>query len=141
MSSYTKFDPSKDITTLIVRCPFSKCHARIIKPSVANVHELKTGLKFLKVDKQEEEKDDGKDGHFLKIQDAWDFDNIGVSRDIKEHVIEGYDGEVDQDVERLIVCADCERGPLGFAKFDEGDVKEVKNLKFYLHLNSCLFQH
>ncbi|CAM9019882.1 unnamed protein product [Wickerhamomyces anomalus] len=138
--SYTKFDPKEDITTKIIRCPFSKCNTRIIKPKVANLHEFKIGLNFLKIDENEIQESAKHDRIFLRIEDAWDFDNIGVSKDIKTHALA--DSIEDDDVERLIVCADCERGPLGFAKFDkdENSSKDVKNLKYYLHLNSCLYQ-
>lgn len=130
--SHSSYIPSKDLTTTIIRCPFSKCHARIIKPtSSQSSHDIKISQQFLKID---ESSDSSNDGVFLRIEDAWDFDNIGVSKEIPEK-------KEEDEIERLIVCADCERGPLGFAKFDNDDAnRDVKNLKFYLHLNSCLYQ-
>lgn len=135
--SYSKFDPSKDISTQIIRCPYSKCHTRIIKPNTTKTHDFensKIAIDFLKVDNNTDQSNDGADGIFLKINDAWDFDNIGVSKEIPND-------ESEIKIERLIICSDCERGPLGFAKFDDDEKdKSVQNLKYYLHLNSCLYQ-
>lgn len=131
--SHSPYTPSKDLKKTIIRCPYSKCHARIIKPTNQSIQKFQLSQNFLKIN---ELTDTINDDEFLRVEDAWDFDNIGVSKEVPNKEEE----KDDDDIERLIVCADCERGPLGFAKFDKDDIKDVKNLKFYLHLNSCLYQ-
>ncbi|CCH41472.1 hypothetical protein BN7_1013 [Wickerhamomyces ciferrii] len=143
--SYHKYTPSTDLQKTIIRCPYTKCQARIIKPNDQKIHSLKTGYEWLKVDQETNSNEKEIDEKFLRIEDSWDFDNIGVSREIPSKVTEIKEGETEEldqiKVERFIICADCERGPLGFGKFDDDEQdKNVKNLKFYLHLNSCVYQ-
>lgn len=80
---------------------------------------------------------------FYQINDMWDFDNMGVSRaseDLPQPLISVGDNEpVNFGIERLLVCSECERGPLGFAGYI-GDVeKDPKNLRFYLSKGSVLY--
>lgn len=129
-SSYSSYKPEivteKKVHQYVLRCPYSKCNSRIIKPaSESNVKEIDIEIEFIKP--TEESQSDNK---FLIVNDVWDFDNIGVSKNFDNS----------HDIERLIICSDCDRGPLGFAKFDEGSDKEVKNLRYYLNLGSVVYQ-
>lgn len=51
---------------------------------------------------------------FLRFASMWDFDNIGVSRPEVEVAPPSVELET-VTIHRYLVCADCDRGPLGFA--------------------------
>lgn len=78
--------------------------------------------------------------NFYKVDDVWKFDNIGVSRKIPEDK-----GDVIVDdkvikVQRLLVCSDCDKGPIGFAGIVHGDGDEVDNLVYFLGSDSVLYE-
>jgi hypothetical protein len=140
-NTYATYEPLEVITennkieNFILRCPYSKCNARIIKPSEkCDIIEDNIEIEFIRPSSATDESETSvvEDDHkFLRIDDVWDFDNIGVSKN--------FDNK--HDIERLIICSDCDRGPLGFAKFDLGNEdKNVKDLRYYLSLGSCVYQ-
>lgn len=77
-------------------------------------------------------------GKFLMVNDVWDFDNIGVSRNIPD--LKGFDmsvsceGETVFTINRVVkylICADCDKGPLGIvceARSKDGLDTKVINL-------------
>jgi hypothetical protein len=129
MTSYSQYH-HQDISTSILRCPYSECHARIIKPANADVKEITTDVSFVKVADSSTDEDSNK---FFIVNDVWDFDNIGVSKPTSQFTGSDY------PIERLIICSECDRGPLGFAFFDD-DTKDYKNLKYAIHLKSVLYE-
>ncbi len=96
----------------------------------------------------------------LEVTDVFQFDNIGVSRSglspnskpIKFTISnnEGKESATIVTIDRLLVCADCDKGPIGFAGLLSDDVKEnekeldrVKKslaLRYYLNLNSVIYR-
>lgn len=116
----------------VMRCPFAQCNTRIIecspglyatKKAVALGPAMATALGEAS-------------GDFYVVGDVWDFDNIGVSRasaDLEQPGIDNF------KLERLLVCSECDRGPLGFAGF-VGDESDVKNLVYYLSTNSVVYE-
>lgn len=132
------YTPTLNLTETIIRCPFSKCHTRLIKPQSNETHTLEIpNFQFLQAEHKEEDDDEQiKDPTFMKIADVWDFDNIGVSKEYPDNLCSS-DGRM--KVERLIICSDCERGPLGFACF-ENESRDVKDLVYYLNLHSVLME-
>lgn len=84
---------------------------------------------------------DSNPNKFFKIDDVWDFDNIGVSRpsgDIKQPIIEENNKVLNIKIERLLICSECDKGPIGFAGL-EGEDTDVKNLKYFLSCSSVLY--
>lgn len=58
--------------------------------------------------------------HFIKINDVWDFNNIGVSNqshlnlEIKLKEITNEMETKDIKIAKFLICGDCDKGPLGF---------------------------
>jgi hypothetical protein len=120
----------------ILRCPFSQCNARIISSDNLGRVNVQNSPSLVNVLK------DQVHDIFYIINDVWDFDNIGVLRptaDIQQPIIEGDDSNLDIKIERLLICSECDKGPLGFAGF-EGNETDVKKLKYFLSCRSVLYQ-
>lgn len=118
-----------------VKCPFPNCNTKIIpynkslkdsiqiicnSPEMVNVEESEIQLEF------------------FKIKDMWDFDNIGVSRPLQEYK----DFKVNDkrfDIERLLICSECDKGPIGFAGHYEDEEKLPNTLTFYLSCKSMKY--
>ncbi|KAG7662970.1 uncharacterized protein J8A68_003520 [[Candida] subhashii] len=66
--------------------------------------------------------------------------NIGVTRstDVLDEPVVGHD-EVHVKLERLLICSECEKGPLGFAGIPIGLEADHRNLQFSLSCNSVLY--
>lgn len=130
----------------IIRCPFTSCNTRIIhlKPIINNEVEIKNSPDMVAISESTPvpvtSTDDS--SFFFKIEDAWDFDNIGVSRpadDLKQPTIKlGDESVLKFKIERLLVCSECDKGPIGFAGFQD-DENDVKNLKYFLSCNSVIY--
>ncbi|CAD1808333.1 Mss4 family protein [Candida parapsilosis] len=143
--------------TLILRCPFANCHARIIvySSSIPSV-TLKEAPHCITTDSNNSSPTlNTSTTAFYRINDVWDFDNIGVSKPSKvlpEPVVVGTIGNIGDedkqqqqqqkekiDVERLLICSECDRGPLGFAGIAAGEDKDHKNLRYFLSEDSVLY--
>lgn len=114
----------------ILRCPFDKCGTRLIKlsPSLVSTEvELKNAPAM-----------SGDSTYFFRIDDVWDFDNIGVSRVAAELEASKEVGQLAK-VERLLVCSECDKGPLGFAGYQNADETQVEKLCYYLSCESVLY--
>ncbi|CEP21090.1 unnamed protein product [Cyberlindnera jadinii] len=125
------YNPDINLSSAVLRCPYSQCNARIITPKCNVVKRIETGIPFIKVG--EDVSTDAITDNFIIVDDVWDFDNIGVSKPTDQFVESGV------KVERLIICSECDRGPLGFAFFDNDDEKDVKKLKYAVHLDSFVY--
>lgn len=145
-----------NLQKIILRCPFDKCDCRIIGYKlkldnlVAIKHEvdcveLDDELKFVNGEKSQEFRD------FVRLNDSWDFDNIGVSKptELQNPVLKENGNLQDIDIQRYLVCADCERGPLGFAGYlgpvEIGDtederIEKTKDLVFFLSTDSVKYE-
>ncbi|OWB85527.1 hypothetical protein B5S33_g4195 [[Candida] boidinii] len=156
MASKIHFNKIKDERdkTYIIRCPFKNCNSRIIQVSPElskklpryNINNLENVLiSILENDEHgNEESDDSRisigaksDGgaasnlkKLIKLNDMWDFDNIGVSRPNSNLINESFiikdvdyidsdnlKDDIGKSIEviRYLVCADCDRGPIGIA--------------------------
>lgn len=121
---------------VIVRCPFTKCNARIILVNKSLYDNFQTVKNSPEMVQPQESSGEGKED-FLKINDVWDFDNIGVSRpsdDLKQPEIDSTTFKI----ERLLVCSECDRGPLGFAGH-ETEETDVNKLKYFLSCSSVVY--
>lgn len=127
--SVTKYqDLNED--TAIIRCPFDRCNARIIKllPLLAS-----TKLQIGNAPKMASES-----SFFFQVPDVWDFDNIGVSKAVPELKNEEEVGKLAK-VERLLICSECDKGPIGFAGYVDSDDTNHKNLHYYLSCESVVY--
>lgn len=139
-TSYTDLESAGAST--IVRCPFKICHARIIQlgalPKV-NVENSPDMTKLSEVNNVEQA-----ETSFYQIDDVWEFDNIGVSRpaaELKEPIITSVTNEkVDIAIERLLICSECDKGPIGFAGIPKGSDNHHQNLKYFLSCASVLYE-
>lgn len=118
-------------TPTILRCPFAECNTRIIPLTP----ELKQAL--VTISGAPDMITSSADAHetaneFYVVNDVWDFDNIGVSRPTDEAPTPDI---ADFTIQRLLVCSECDRGPLGFAGY-AGTDDDVKKLRYYLSSTS-----
>lgn len=130
---------NKDSCT-IIKCPFGSCNTRVIMLSdklLSSKLNIQNSPEMVQIS----DNIDGNANEFFKINDVWDFDNIGVSRtssDIKQPIIEENNKVLNIKIERLLICSECDKGPIGFAGLEEDDT-DVKNLKYFLSCNSVLY--
>lgn len=120
-----------------VKCPFPNCNTKIIpynkslkdsiqiicnSPEMVNVEESEIQLEF------------------FKIKDMWDFDNIGVSRPMEQ--IENFAVRGNSfNIERLLICSECDKGPIGFAgHFAKDDAANPNNMTYFLSCESMKYQ-
>lgn len=114
----------------IIRCPFAECKTRIIA--------LKPILESTKVELKNAPLMANKSTNFFRVDDVWDFDNIGVSRVAAELEASEEVGQLAK-VERLLVCGECDKGPIGFAGYQNAEETDVKKLCYYLSCESVLY--
>lgn len=131
------FDQVKD-NTGHVKCPFPNCNTKVIpyteslKQSIAEICNAPSMVNI--------EDTSSSNTHFFQVQDMWDFDNIGVSRPLGDHKDFRIDDKV-FDIERLLICSECDKGPIGFAgHFQEDQNKSPQNLLYFLSCNSMKYQ-
>lgn len=72
-----------------------------------------------------------KSQNYLQIKDVWDFDNIGVSKVVKELEKSEAVGDLAK-LERLLICSECDQGPIGFAGYVNAEESDHKQLIYYL---------
>ena len=81
-----------------------RCHSKVLPPKmgtyVQTVYEL--NLMKKKSDGSGEATDLDRIGQFYRVEDMFDFDNVGFSKSV---------GDV-----KFLICADCEIGPIGYFK-------------------------
>lgn len=128
LKKYTELEESPD--SAIIRCPFDGCNARIIK--------LVPKLAASKVQIGNAPEMAGEASEFYFIEDVWEFDNIGVSRAVPELKKSEAVGDLSK-VERLLICSECDKGPIGFAGFVNANETDHKLLAYYLSCGSVKY--
>lgn len=103
-------------------CAFTECGCKIIKIDNAPIVKLPSMVldKFHLMQKSKNQDAEGY-SDFILVNDVWDFDNIGVSKEIPtnseilDHIEFEHDDEKWQINKHLkyLVCADCDKGPIG----------------------------
>lgn len=141
MTVCTYNDLEKDhdnINGYIIRCPFDSCGTRIISLSPLLMDQR---VEVPESPEMVQLADDTGGVEFFRIEDAWDFDNIGVTKPIEDsgetNVILGSDLK-NVKVERILACSECDRGPLGFAAYENGNT-DIKALKYFLRCRSVIY--
>ncbi|CAK7913103.1 hypothetical protein CAAN1_20S02652 [[Candida] anglica] len=137
--SYLQYSETKKESAALIRCPFKGCNARVIPTKSLQTVKVANSPQMTSLNE--------KDTHteFYQVNDVWDFDNIGVSRpsdELEQPTITTASGdELEIAVQRLLICSECDRGPLGFAGISSGDdEKDHKNLKYFLSCTSVLYE-
>ncbi|ODV95100.1 hypothetical protein PACTADRAFT_50921 [Pachysolen tannophilus NRRL Y-2460] len=145
--------------SFVIRCPFKNCNSRIIDSksttSTIGIKGSPNLLRFSSPVMISQEDNDEKLSNFYFVDDVWKFDNIGVSKPHDKHkdlrpiiFTQGDDNGKKIYIERLLICSDCDKGPLGFAGFlidqeieDTSTInKDAGNLKYFLSCDSILYQ-
>lgn len=121
----------KEFPRSIVRCPFGKCKTRII------LMNEKLALRRRTIGNAPPMASESK--NFFELDDVWDFDNIGVSKVALQLQSSLKVGDLEK-VERLLVCSECDQGPLGFAGFRNPEETDVKKLCYYLSCESVVYE-
>lgn len=114
----------------VIRCPFDGCHVRIMpltEKLLATQVALSNAPAMVCRSKE-----------FFRVDDVWDFDNIGVSKPAAELEVSEEVGPLAK-LERLLVCSECDKGPLGFAGYTSPDEQDVKQLSYYLLCDSVKY--
>lgn len=117
-----------------IKCPFPQCDTKIIpytEALVQSVIEVPNAPEMVNVDQPVTK--------FFRVEDMWDFDNIGVSRplqDIKDFKI---NDEI-FDIERILICSECDKGPIGFAGHFSNQEKHPNSLLYFLSCDSMKYQ-
>lgn len=125
---YLSFHDAQSVQNAVLRCPFDRCNARLIR-LLPSLYETRTVL-----DQAPEMNRDST--HFLRVGDMWDFDNIGVLKAVDMNQAAGPLARV----ERLLICSECDQGPLGFAGYTDADERDVRRLVAYLSCESVLYE-
>lgn len=119
-----------ELPAAIIRCPFEGCNTRIIPLNSKLASTLVTlanaPAMAARLDK------------FFRVDDVWDFDNVGVSKPAADLEVSEEVGPLAK-LERLLVCSECDRGPLGFAGYTNPVEQDVKKLTYYLSCESVRY--
>lgn len=106
------------------KCAFPGCNSAIIEVTDSRIAHLPAhAVDTLQIMQRKDSSDD----RFVIVEDVWDFDNIGVSKELPLAPTDeiSFDwNSTSHTVTRCIkylVCADCDRGPIGvLAQTTEG---------------------
>lgn len=132
-----EFDHVKDSTGHI-KCPFPNCNTKIIpytETLKGSMISIENAPSMVNIDQSTLDKID-----FFRVGDMWDFDNIGVSRPLQENKDFKIDDKV-FDIERILICSECDKGPIGFAgHFNNDENKSPQNLLYFLSCKSMKYQ-
>ncbi|EGV61356.1 Guanine nucleotide dissociation stimulator for Sec4p [Yamadazyma tenuis] len=119
-----------------VKCPFPNCDTKIIsytEPLRESVVQIPSAPEMVNLEKTPSS------SKFFRISDMWDFDNIGVSRPLEQYT----DFKIDSqtfDIERILICSECDKGPIGFAgHFNHDTEKSPNTLTYFLSCNSMVY--
>ncbi|CCF56500.1 hypothetical protein KAFR_0B02020 [Kazachstania africana CBS 2517] len=126
-------------------CSFENCKCSIITIKDENsdmITEFATDM-FNALQLMQQREEDLTNSEFFITKDVWDFDNIGVSKDIPSEILEQDNlnkfvfkyaddqYKIDRCLKYLI-CADCDRGPIGVvcevSTVDGGNHKQTLHL-------------
>ncbi|KAI3405933.1 hypothetical protein KGF56_001152 [Candida oxycetoniae] len=131
---------------VLLKCPFKECNTRIISYS-SELHPtyIEQAPNCLQIKTQDEAvpKVASKTTDFFQVDDVWSFDNIGVSKpssEIQKDPIVAKDNE-HIEIERLLICSECDRGPLGFAGVPRDSEKTHENLKYFITRDGFRYEY
>lgn len=129
------------------KCALSSCNCSIIKVNESDTIKVhKDVFDTFKLMQNKSTKSSENYTNFLIVRDVWDFDNIGVSKDIPPTVFErdfnsnlkfDYEGTTwnIQKCVKYLICADCDKGPIGIV-CETTDDSEKSHIVYMLSLDS-----
>lgn len=121
------------------QCLFSRCSTDII-PVTGELFTTRIELSHTPEMLVPDETNDNQPNIFYRVNDMWDFDNIAVSRDAGiDTTVVLPDTDTKLTIERLLICGECNKGPIGFAAKHEADSADPKNLVYFLACNSISY--
>ncbi|KAM3159862.1 Dss4 [Lachancea thermotolerans] len=124
-----------------LRCPFAGCDSCIVSAEegrkVVLPAEVYDKLRLALPSNQAP-----RSGEFSVFEDIWDFDNIGVSRQVPTEIEAAAENAQELrftwkerpytlgKLQKYLICADCDRGPLGIVCeiLDAEGARETVNL-------------
>lgn len=123
-----------------MKCPFPGCDTKII-PFTKKLYETNIIVNDAPgmISTESKEASSEEPPLFYKVEDVWDFDNVGVSRP-SAGMAGPKIGDEKFNVERLLVCSECDRGPIGFAGVSETQNNTHENLRYFVSCNSVLYE-
>lgn len=129
---------------------FDGCRSTVIAIDENNIVSLPEGAysQFKLLENRAEPGAPSSESNFLVVPDVWDFDNVGVSRDIPSSLL-GDLGDKDEftfvygdsswkikKCLKYLICADCDKGPYRFdmpgtrpSQHDEEKVMHLLSLR------------
>ncbi|KAH3664271.1 hypothetical protein OGAPHI_004623 [Ogataea philodendri] len=153
MSSLAQTDKQSKYT---LRCPF--CRSKVISSQpprpiyTAQPPPDRAEFSFVNVTESLGVESSAPDQpvQFYLVGSMWDFDNIGVSRpsstiNVEMSPIEPETQTLSLELARFLTCADCDKGPLGFAaqqhNTDTTQPQTGETLTYFLATNSCIYDN
>lgn len=126
-------------------CSFDNCHSAVITINENNIINLPEQVhnQFKLLENRTMQDAPLSENNFLVVPDVWDFDNVGVSREIPSSLLadSGNMGEFIFDYGnsswkikkclKYLICADCDKGPIGIicqVQDQENDQERVLHL-------------
>ncbi|CDK29662.1 unnamed protein product [Kuraishia capsulata CBS 1993] len=155
MLKYQQLKQSKP-QSAILRCSSTGCNCRILEVKDFNSDLQSNDFPLTKITNapkmpqtielgNEEALSDESQGLFYSVDDMWSFDNIGVSKTTEKFEgTEEIKTEAGETIyfQRYLICADCDRGPIGFAGY-LGDAKrsdDGSGLHYFIHPESVRYE-
>ncbi|QHS76743.1 guanine nucleotide exchange factor DSS4 [Saccharomyces paradoxus] len=126
-------------------CSFDSCHSEVIAIKDDNIINLPEQVysEFKLLENRTTRDIPPNESKFLVVSDVWDFDNVGVSREIPSSLL-GDLGDKNEFVFeygnsnwkikkclKYLICADCDKGPIGIicqVQDQENDEERVLHL-------------
>ncbi|CAI5755875.1 unnamed protein product [Candida verbasci] len=138
ITTYNEIDLKHD--SIKLKCPFENCNTTLIKYSQdLQLINVKNSPNLIKATAEKPIMNESPI-QFYKIDDVWAFDNIGVSKPTEIKTAPEFENEIIQ-VERILICSECDKGPLGFAGIPLNKDNDHNNLIYYLNVESVLYEY
>ncbi|CAI4053418.1 hypothetical protein N7582_005718 [Saccharomyces uvarum] len=131
-------------------CLFDGCRSTVIAIDENNIVSLPEGAysQFKLLENRAEPGAPSSESNFLVVPDVWDFDNVGVSRDIPSSLL-GDLGDKDEftfvygdsswrikKCLKYLICADCDKGPIGLICQVQDQANDEEKVMHLLSLRS-----
>ncbi|CAD6651346.1 BAH_G0054870.mRNA.1.CDS.1 [Saccharomyces cerevisiae] len=131
-------------------CSFEGCHSAVITINDDNIINLPEQVhsEFKLLENRTMRDATPSESNFLVVPDVWDFDNVGVSREIPSSILGDLSDKSDFAFEygnsswkikkclKYLICADCDKGPIGIICQVQDQTKNEERVLHLLSLRS-----